>query len=59
MNFFVAIVNKDGKLFSFVKPQTPKLVNQMKTLCAEYKELFNEEYKVVRYIMTRGGYKRV
>jgi hypothetical protein len=60
MNYFVAIVNStSGNLFSGIKVSTPKMINALKEQCKKNEELFKEQFKVVRFISTPKGYKKI
>lgn len=56
---FIAIVSPKGLKMSGVKISTPKMINIMKEICTKYELMFNETYKVKRFIATRNGFKQV
>jgi hypothetical protein len=58
-NLFLIIVNSEGNKCSHVKNSSPKMIESMKEHCNKLKEMFNNEYKVVRLIKTSKGYKKV
>lgn len=59
MEQYLAIVSDGNKIFSGIKPKTPKMISVMKELCIKYKEQFKKEFKLKVIIKTSKGFKFV
>ena len=59
MKFFVRIQSASGAPMSKFHHATPKVIEAMKGQLAGLAKMFGEEYKVVRYMQTPKGMKRV